>query len=89
MPRFRFHVLNDTTFTVDEEGIVLSDLDAVRAHAVTALGEIIAEELRQGRDDIHLAVMVDGEAGERVADFRSSTRLVASENPFAPTPRAG
>lgn len=82
MPRYRFHVLNDTAFVQDEEGVVLSDLEAVRAHALTALGEIIAEELRDGRDDIHLTVMVDGEAGERVANFRSATRLVASENPF-------
>jgi len=83
MPRYRFHVLNDTSYALDEEGTELSGLEAMRARATKILGEIIAEELNEGRSTIHLAIMVDDEDGERVGNFRSTTTLVVGENPFA------
>jgi hypothetical protein len=83
VPRYRFHVRNDTSFIVDQEGIELPDLEAMRTHAIAAIADIVADELRQGKDDIHLAVMVDGDEDERIANFQSSTKLAVSERPFA------
>lgn len=83
MPRYRFHLVNDTSSTIDEEGVELRDLEEVRTRARAAIADIVAEEIRQGRDEIHLAVMVDGEDDVRVANFRSTVKVVASESPFA------
>ena len=41
MQRYRFHVLNDTSYQMDEEGIVLPDPGAAERHA----REVIAASL--------------------------------------------
>jgi hypothetical protein len=86
VPILKFHVLNDTSFEIDKEGIELPDLAAARAHAVRILGQIIQDELGRTQDPIHLAVLVDDEDGVRVANARCLTTLVWTENPF-PTDR--
>lgn len=86
MPVFKFHILNDTFFELDQEGVELSDAAAIRAYALKIIGQIIQDELGEGRGPIHLAVMVDDEDGVRVANARCTTTLVWSENPF-PTGR--
>lgn len=83
MPRYRFNLLNDIAYTVDEEGIDLPDLAAMRAHATGMIGNLVRDELQRGDTSIHLAVMVDDEDGTRIANFRSVTTLVVSSNPFA------
>jgi hypothetical protein len=83
MPLYKFNVLNDTSFTLDDHGIELPDAEAARKHAIQTIGSIIQDELSQDKSQIHLSVMVDGSNGERVANFRSVTTLVYSESPFA------
>ena len=86
VPILKFHVLNDTSFKIDEEGIELPDLAAARVHAAAILGQIVQDELGRSRNPIHLAVLIDDEDGVRVANARCVTSLVWSENPF-PTDR--
>jgi hypothetical protein len=47
MPRFYFHVEDDRT-TLDQEGTVLPDLEAVRQEAVCVAGEMLRNGRRQG-----------------------------------------
>jgi hypothetical protein len=83
MPAYKFHVLNDTSYAADDTGTELANIDAAHAHARQILGDVIAEELRAGRKEIHLCVMVDDDEGERVANFRSATTLAIGLSPFA------
>jgi hypothetical protein len=81
MPRFFLHVLNDTSFTLDEEGSELADVAAARAKQ--AIAEIIGDELKDGRDTVHLSIMIDDSDGVRVAHLKARTHFVWSESPFA------
>ena len=83
MRRYKFHLVNDGGFMPGEEGLEMADLEAVRGHATQAIADILAEELRQGKTDIHLAVLVDTEEGERVAHFTPWPKLSVDESPFA------
>jgi hypothetical protein len=45
MPRYYFHVENGQEIIRDEEGIDLSDLDAVREEATTAARQIMSQSV--------------------------------------------
>ena len=83
MPRFYTHILNDTTFTADEEGREYPDLAAASLVARRSLAEIIAEELVEGKDEVNLTAMIDDADRVRVGNLRAATRLVTSVSPFA------
>jgi hypothetical protein len=82
MPRYFFDLLNDVDEMADKDGVELSSMDEVRAHALFTIGSILRDEVLRNRSPIHLAVLVRDEAGARVASFRSATSVVASEDPF-------
>ena len=83
MPRFFFHVLNDASFMKDEEGQELQNLEAACKEARRAIGEIIAQEVAADLNTVHLSVMVDDEAGARVANIKAVTHIVFSVSPFS------
>ena len=83
MSRFFTHILNDTSFTLDEEGREFPDLAAASLDARRTLGDIISEELVEGKAAINLTAMIDDADKVRVCNLRAATRLVASVSPFA------
>ncbi|MDO6414290.1 hypothetical protein Q4F19_07835 [Sphingomonas sp. BIUV-7] len=83
MPRFRFHVLNDTFYLQDEDGKDLPDTAAVEVHARHVLADVVADEIRQGRSSIHLAIMVEDPRGTRIANYRLVTTVTATQSPLA------
>ncbi len=75
MQRFFFHVVNDTSTTMDEDGTALSDLAAACKEARKILGAIIADELREGSDLLHLTIMIEDAHGQRVGKVATVTRI--------------
>jgi hypothetical protein len=67
MPRYLFHADNGAGYVEDGEGRDLPDLAAARREALKSAGEIIAEELAQGRTDIRLIIYIAAESGEPLA----------------------
>ena len=65
MPRFYFDVSEGESFTRDEIGLDLPDLDQVRAEAINALPEIAREALPDG-DETSFAVEARDESGRVV-----------------------
>ena len=89
MGRYKFSLVNDGGFMPDLDGVEMPNLEAVRGHATQAIADIIADELRQGKTDVRLSLIVDSEDGERVANFQAIARLEVEEEPFArPAPAA-
>ena len=43
MPRYFFHLKNDTTVVFDEEGLFLPNVEAMRAEVARSVREIISE----------------------------------------------
>ena len=83
MPRFFFHVVNDDRSTLDEEGIDLPDLEAACRYARETIGAIIGEELGEGRNVIHLSIMIDDDSRVRAANIKAVTNVVESTSPFS------
>jgi hypothetical protein len=53
VPLFYFNIYNGNGLTEDEEGRDLPDDGAARAEALQGIRSILAEEVRQGRLDLH------------------------------------
>jgi len=51
MPRYYRHIRQGDLLIEDPEGIDLPDLAAARAEALEGIRDILAEAIRQGRDD--------------------------------------
>lgn len=83
MRRYKFHLISDSGIMPDLEGVDMPDLDAMRGHATQAIADMVADELRQGKTDVRLTLLVDSEDGERVANFQAMARLLVDESPFA------
>ena len=82
MPRYFISVLNDTSLTVDREGLILPDLDAARSEALRGGADIMADELKADRLAIHLTLMIESDDRERLADVTLTARAAISEGPF-------
>ena len=83
MPRFLFHVLNDVAFTPDEEGQECADLAAACKEARRTIGQLIAQDVTNDLNSVHLTVMIDDDTGARVANIKAVTHIVSSLSPFA------
>jgi hypothetical protein len=81
MPRYYFHVVNNTSSVVDEEGSELADLAAAYVQARKTIGGIIADEVVQGDDVVNLVVMIDDARGVRLATITAATTITCSEEP--------
>ena len=82
MPRFFFHLVNDTSSVMDEEGQDLANREAACAVARRTIGEVISQDLAAGRNAVHLAIMIDDEAGVRVVNVKAVANVVIAENPL-------
>ena len=69
MPRFFISLINDEIEVNDENGRDLPDLEAARRLALKAAGQIIADEMAQGRESIRITLIVDGGARERLLEL--------------------
>jgi hypothetical protein len=67
MPRYLFHADNGAGYVEDAEGRDLPDLETARREALKSAGEIIAEEMAEGRTDIRLIIYIAAESGEPLA----------------------
>jgi hypothetical protein len=68
MPRYFISLVNGEE-VVDDEGRELPDLEAARRSALKAAGEIVADEMAQGREKIRLTLIIESEARERLLDL--------------------
>ncbi|GAA0296755.1 hypothetical protein GCM10009087_03160 [Sphingomonas oligophenolica] len=84
MCRYFFHLVNDSSSIPDKEGQELANREAACAVARRTAGELIAHEVGAGRDIVHLTIMIDDEAGARVANLKAVANVVVSENPLVP-----
>ena len=82
MPRFFFHIVNDTSSVMDEEGQDLANREAACVVARRTIGEVISQEVAAGRNAVHLAIMIDDEAGVRVVNVKAVANVVIAENPL-------
>jgi len=82
MPQFFFHVVNDVSTLMDEEGKDLENLAAACRYARTIIGGIIADEIGGRANVFHLTVMVDDAEHVRVATIKAVTSVVESKSPF-------
>lgn len=81
MPRYFFHVRNQTDYTRDQVGVDLIDLAHARRYAADAVGQILTTDLGQeGRDTVVFRVQVEQEPGVRVLniDVRGTVKPVTS-----------
>jgi hypothetical protein len=83
MPRFFFHVVNDTFTRLDEHGTEIPNLAAACKEARKILGSILSDELCGTANLVHLTVMVDDASGHRVGNIKTVTRVVTATSPFA------
>jgi hypothetical protein len=68
MPHYFISLVNDEAI-VDEEGHELPDLEAARRAALKAAGEIVADEMAQGRERIRLTLVIEDENRERLLEL--------------------
>ena len=67
MERYHFHVQNDTSFLRDESGMLLADRASAERQAREIAAGILADELVQGKEAIHLLITIDRADGPPVA----------------------
>lgn len=63
MPIYYFHIRSPSQFLRDEVGLELSDIDNVRAVAQQGARDIMAEDLRAGREIDHQSFEICDEDG--------------------------
>ena len=80
MPRYFFNIQRGDETIIDEEGIDLPDIDAVRLEARQGAKEILSEDLLKEVDHPHQAFIVRDETGQIVLtlDMKLSANLAVS-----------
>jgi hypothetical protein len=81
--RFFFHVVNDESATIDEEGTELPDLDAAFRETRKILGAILADEMSGAVNLLHLSIMIADAQGHRVGNIKSVTQITTTIGPSA------
>lgn len=76
MTLFYTNVVNGTSFAKDEEGQDFTDLDEARRSAARAAREIVAEEIKSGRDRVSLELHIQDEAGACVATLPIAATII-------------
>jgi hypothetical protein len=69
VPRFFFHI-HDHEDVPDDDGLVLSDVDAAEKEAIRGARDILSEEVKHGRLPLCDRIDVEDEAGAIVATVR-------------------
>ena len=80
MAKFFFNVLNDVSTTTDK-GVISRTLGR-RLSTRKVIGEILAEELQEQNNAIHLSVLIEDADHVRVANIKCVTTIVESTGPF-------
>lgn len=65
MPRFYFHIF-DEAIVGDDDGLMLSGLDAARAVALEGARAMICDQVKKGRLNLGHRIEVEDETGEQV-----------------------
>ena len=63
MPRFFFHLRDETGFVQDEEGREFASLGEARTHALEGIRSIVSEDAKYGRIDLTGELEVADESG--------------------------
>lgn len=67
MPRYYRHIRQGDQLIEDPEGIDLADLDAARAEAIEGIRDLVAEAIRQGKEDWLMdGIVIMDEAGREL-----------------------
>jgi hypothetical protein len=69
MPRYFFHVKNQTQTIRDKEGIELHGLDAVREEAMEGARQIMSDQVLEGHEPDGREFVITDEEGETVLTF--------------------
>ena len=82
MPLFYFNIHNGNGLTEDEEGRELPDEGAARAEALQGIRSILAEDVRQGRLDLHGRIEVLDAAKRPLfaVTYADAVRIESPEN---------
>ena len=67
--RYFFHLRENHDYVVDEEGIELADLDAVRIAATAAARSVIASDAMTGKLPLRAVLEVNDGNGQRVLEL--------------------
>ena len=68
MPRYFFHIHDDLVM-LDDEGIELADIEAVRRQAVAGIHAMMCDQLMRGRLVLHHHLVVEDEQGVEVLNL--------------------
>lgn len=69
------HLFNDLGQTPDDEGMDLPDEEAARQRAEVVVRELIAEDVRGGRNQIHITLRIEDQAGGHVFTLAVSAEV--------------
>ena len=69
MPRFYIHLLSDDLDAHDEEGMDLPDMAAAREEACRSAREVVAFEIKGGKDVVTFCLHVDDETGAKIMEI--------------------
>lgn len=77
MVRYFLHLRDGVDVALDEEGRLYEDDDELRVAAITAARDVMAEDVRHGRIDLHLRVEAEDENGRivLVLPFRAAVTV--------------
>jgi len=79
MPRYFFHLLNDVAEVPDEEGRECETVADALVDARRSIGEIIAEEVAYGKNDVHITVTITDARGIAIATLAAVTVVKISK----------
>jgi len=65
MPLYYFHLYDGCDWVPDTEGIELADDAAVEAAALWQARDVMAGDIREGRIDLNLRIVIDDASGAR------------------------
>ena len=89
MPKYLMHFVDDHGVATDDEGFTAADEDAARLIGMTAAGEIIAEEMRQGRQTIAFTLRLEDENGAPIGSFPVAASCASFPSPRFPRAATG
>ena len=69
MPRYFFHIKDEATTILDQEGIELADLKAVRNEAIQTARQSMSERILDGHAPNGRTFIVTDEQGQVVVNF--------------------
>ena len=75
MPLYYFHLYDGCDWVPDTEGIELADGAAVEAAALSQARDVMAGDIREGRIDLNLRIVIDNALGERTHILRFADAL--------------